>query len=139
MKVIQHKYRKCHKARVLVGEKDFKRVLLQHGVIGLVATEGARLTSGQLESYRRTIRKIIRKAGNVYFMVILDRPITAKPAEVRMGKGKGSYSESVSLVKQGTVLIELGGNSLPIKLGLKALLITQKKLPIKTKIIFYEE
>jgi len=138
MKQIIHKYKKPHKSKVFVGDKDFKRINLIHGLIGLKAMGIARLTGGQLESMRRTIKKIIKKEGTLWLRVVLDRPLTAKPAEVRMGKGKGSFSENISIIKQGTVLVEIGGFSYKKKLAKLALERIQKKLPFPTEIIFYK-
>ena len=74
--------------------------------------ESYRVTDRQLESARRTLRKVIKKLGVVDARVVASLPVSKKPAETRMGKGKGSYSLSVCLVREGTVLFELQGEQL---------------------------
>lgn len=138
MKVLNFKYRKCHKVRVVNGEIDYKRMQLIYGFCGLKSLQGFRLTSSQIEALRRTIKKVLKKTGVVWIRVIADRPITAKPAEVRMGKGKGNYSDSVSVIKAGTVLVELGGVDLPFKLAVAALRAVSQKLPVRTSYIWYK-
>lgn len=135
MKQIIHKYKKNHKVQVFSGEKEYKKLTLLHGVIGLQALSVYRLTGGQLESMRRTVKKIIKKEGILWLRVVLDRPLTAKPAEVRMGKGKGSFSENIAIIKEGTVLLEIGGKSYNKKTAQLALEQIQKKLPFPSKII----
>lgn len=135
MKQIQHKYKKPHKPLVKYNDKESKRLSLLYGLIGLRAVGVGRLTSGQLESMRRTIKKVIKKDGTLWFRVVLDRALTAKPAEVRMGKGKGSFSENISLIKAGRVLFEIGGEGYQEKKALLAMDQVQKKLPFKTEIL----
>lgn len=139
MKQIIHKYKKSHKAQVFPGEKDHKNLSLLYGLIGLQALDVCRLTGGQLESIRRTVKKIIKKDGKIWLRVVLDRALTAKPAEVRMGKGKGSFSENVSLVRKGTVIVEIGGKNYQEKKAILALERIQKKLPFKSKLVYYKQ
>jgi len=89
-------------------------------------------------SIKKTIKKIIKKFGNLWILIKAIYPITQKPQQVRMGKGKGTYSYSVAIVKKGTILVELGGAQLTKKLALKALKVASTKLPIKTEICFYK-
>lgn len=138
MKQIVHKYRKSHKVRVLPFEKDYKRLVLLYGFIGLRALSCGRMTFGQSESIRRTIKKVIKKNGTLWFRVFLDRALTAKPAEVRMGKGKGAFSENIAVIKRGTVLVELGGPLFIEKKAIEGLKQVQKKLPFETEIIYFK-
>lgn len=135
MKQIISKYKKHHKVQVKSYEKEYKGLCLLHGHFGLQALECKRLTGGQLESLRRTIKKSMKKLGIMWVRVILDRPITAKPIEVRMGKGKGNFSENIAVIKKGTILVELGGSELEKKVAMLALGLVQQKVGIKTKII----
>lgn len=138
MRVHNFKYRKVHKVKVGSNVRDFKRLGLLHGLYGMRSLESYRVTGAQLESARRAIKKVIKKNAVLWIRVEADRPVTAKPAEVRMGKGKGSYSHSVSIIKIGTVLFELSGAKLTEKLALEAFLQGGKRLPMKTEFCTYK-
>jgi len=134
MRVHNFKYRKQHKVRALPGMIERKRLELLYGNYGLFSLSGYRVTAEQLESARRAIKKVVKKLGIVYIRVEANRPVTSKPAEDRMGKGKGSYSGSVAVVKSGTVLFELGGEHLPESLAYEAFKQAGERLPFKTKV-----
>jgi len=133
-----NKNRKLQKIRVKENRYDFKRILLLYGVYGLRSLEGIRLKDTQIESVKKTIKKIIKKLGTLWVLVKADKGVTQKPQQVRMGKGKGNYSYSVVVVQKGTILFEIGGSRLTKKLALKALQIAAEKLPIKTEICSYK-
>lgn len=138
MRVHNFKYKKQHKVRVLPGKVERKRVQLLHGTYALVAQESFRVSAAQLESARKAIKKVVKKLGILYLRVEADRPITSKPAEVRMGKGKGSYSGSVGVIGVGTVLFELGGSNLTAILAYKAFSQAAERLPFKTKVQIFK-
>ena len=102
------------------------------GVICLKALESSRLSSTQLQATFKSIRKLIKKNGKIIFKTFPHNPITKKPLEVRMGKGKGPVNSWISKVSVGSVLCEI--QSKKVSLVKKALLYTQIKLPFKTKI-----
>lgn len=133
MRIHNFKYRKVQKVKVSKGQLDYKRLSVLYGLYGMRALESSRLSWSQLESARRTIKKIVKKSATLWIRVEADRPVTSKPAEVRMGKGKGAYSFSVTIVKVGTVLFELGGPKLTEKLASKAFFQAGKRLPISTE------
>jgi len=103
-----NKNRKLQKIRVKENRYDFKRILLLYGVYGLRSLEGIRLKDTQIESVKKTIKKIIKKLGTLWVLVKADKGVTQKPQQVRMGKGKGNYSYSVVVVQKGTILFEIG-------------------------------
>src|SRR5512137_1018412 len=103
------------------------------GDYGLQATECGWITAQQIEAARIAITRHVKRGGKVWIRVFPDKPFTKKPAETRMGKGKGAPEYYVTVVRPGTVLFELGGVE-PV-LALEALEMARDKLPIKTKII----
>jgi large subunit ribosomal protein L16 len=126
------KYKKYRRGR-LKKNLDYKSNELKFGTIGLQATERGFLTANQIEAGRRTITGYIKRAGKVFIRAFPDHPITSKPAEVRMGKGKGSVDYWVCKIKPGKVLFEVAGkNPVLIKEALKQV---SRKLPMSTKII----
>jgi large subunit ribosomal protein L16 len=106
------------------------------GEYGLMAMENTWITSRQIEATRRTITGHIKRGGKVWIRIFPDKPVTQKPAETRMGKGKGSVDHWVAVVKAGRVLFELGG--VREELALEALHRAAQKLPIQCKIIVRE-
>jgi large subunit ribosomal protein L16 len=104
------------------------------GDFGLLALEPGWVTARQIEASRRTIVRAMRRRGKVWIRIFPDKPITQKPAETRMGKGKGNVEFWVAVVKPGRVMFEIGGG-VPDELAQEALRLAQYKLPIKTKII----
>ena len=106
---------------------------LEFGEFGLQALEPAWITSRQIEAARRVITRKIKRGGNVWIKIFPDKPITAKPAETRMGKGKGNPEYWVAVVKPGRIMFEI---DYPIKeTAIRALQLAAQKLPIKVKIV----
>lgn len=101
------------------------------GSFGIKALEGGWITSRQLEAARIAVTRAMKREGQVWIRVFPDKPVTKKPAEVRMGKGKGAPEYWVAVVKPGTILFEAGGVSLAT--AKQALALAHGKLPIKTK------
>jgi large subunit ribosomal protein L16 len=125
------KYRKAHKGRIHGAAKG--GFALNFGAFGLKATEPGRITARQIEASRRAITRHIRRIGRVWIRVFPDVPVSVKPAEVRMGSGKGSPEFWVARIKPGRILFELDG--VPRALAHEAFLLAAAKLPIGTKIV----
>ncbi len=103
------------------------------GEFGLVALEPCWMESRQLEAARRALNHHIKRGGKVWIRVFPDKPVTAKPAETRMGSGKGAPDHWVAVVKPGRIIFELGGVDLEV--AKEAMRLAAHKLPIKTKFI----
>lgn len=103
------------------------------GEYGLQALEPAWITSEQLEAARIVLNRALRRGGKMWVRVVADKPVTAKPAETRMGGGKGSPEHWVAVVKPGKVLFEIAG--LPKDVVLEVFRLASSKLPIKTQLI----
>jgi len=131
------KYRKSHKPLVRKGEQDYKMIMPMNSVYCLKAEEAGRITAVQIEAARKSIRKNLNKKGEILINIFPDRPITSKPAEVRMGKGKGSFDKCVYLVKEGTVLFEVRSNGLLKKNLKEALRVGGLKLAVKARVLEY--
>ena len=129
------KYRRVQRGR-LKG-KASRGNLVTNGSFGLVATEPCWLTSNQIEAARIAMTRYIRRGGQVWIKVFPDKPITEKPAETRMGSGKGSPEYWVAVVKPGRVLFEMDGVSEEI--AREAMRLASHKLPIKSKFVTREE
>lgn len=112
-------------------------IKISFGTYGLRALCNARITARQIESARRVIMNHLKRVGKLWIRIFPDKPITEKPLEVRQGKGKGSVAYWVALVKQGTILFELGGVSLED--AQRAFKLASSKLPIKTSFIEKEK
>ncbi len=125
------KYRKMQKGRVKGMAHRGSRI--DFGDFGIKALEPGWITSRQIEACRVAITRRIKRQGKVWIRIFPDKPITKKPAETRMGKGKGSPEYFVAVVKPGRVLFELAG--VPEDLGREAMALAQYKLPIKTKFV----
>lgn len=125
------KYRKAFKGRIHGNAKSGTEV--SFGSYGLKAIEPARITARQIEAARRAITRHIRRAGRVWIRVFPDVPVSTKPAEVRMGSGKGSPEYWVCRVKPGKVMFELDG-VLP-EVAERAFELASAKLPIATKFV----
>ena len=125
------KYRRVHRGR-LTG-KATRGNKLSSGSYGLVALEPAWITSNQIEAARIARTRYIRRGGNVWIKIFPDKPITEKPAETRMGSGKGSPEYWVAVVKPGRVLFEMDGVSEEI--AREAMRLATHKLPIKCKFV----
>ena len=115
------------KGRALRGNK------VTYGDYGIVALEPSWITSNQIEAARIAMTRYIKRGGNVWIKIFPDKPITAKPAETRMGSGKGSPEYWVAVVKPGRVMFELGG--VPEETAREALRLASHKLPVKCKIV----
>jgi large subunit ribosomal protein L16 len=125
------KYRKQFRGRMKGNAK--RGTTVTFGDYGLQALEPGWITSRQIEACRRAIVRHLRRRGRVWIRIFPDKPITAKPAETRMGKGKGSVEYWVAVVKPGHVMFELRGANEEI--SKEALMRAAYKLPIKTKIV----
>ena len=110
---------------------------VSYGEFGLQALEPACITSNQIEAARIAMTRYIKRGGKVWIKIFPDKPITAKPAETRMGSGKGSPEYWVAVVKPGRVMFEIGGVS--EELAKEAMRLAANKLPIKCKFITKEE
>lgn len=106
---------------------------LAFGSVGLKSLESAWITARQIEAARRAMTHYTKRGGRVWIRIFPDKPITKKPAETRMGSGKGDISEYVAVVKPGTVLFEMG--AVPTATAQEAIRLAAHKLPIKTKLI----
>ena len=106
---------------------------LAYGEYGLVALQPGWITSNQIEAARQTMTRTTKRGGQVWIKIFPDKPVTAKPAETRMGSGKGAPEYWVAVVKPGRVLFEMGG--IDEAVAREALRLAGHKLPIKTKII----
>ena len=125
------KYRKAFKGRISGAAKGGFN--LDFGSYGLKAMEPDRLTARQIEAARRAITRHMKRAGRVWIRVFPDVPISKKPAEVRMGSGKGAPEFWAARVKPGRVLFELDG--VPVQVAREALELAAAKLPIKTRFV----
>ena len=128
------KYRRVQRGR-LKG-KATRGNELAYGDYGLVATEPAWITSNQIEAARIAMTRYIRRGGKVWIKIFPDKPITEKPAETRMGSGKGSPEYWVAVVKPGRILFEMDG--VAEEVAKEAMRLAGHKLPIKTKFITRE-
>ena len=113
--------------------KAMRGNFLAYGDYGLVATEPAWVTSQQIEAARIALTRYTKRGGQVWIKIFPDKPITKKPAETRMGSGKGSPEYWVSVVKPGRIMFEIAGVSEEV--AREALRLASHKLPIKTKVI----
>ena len=125
------KYRKAFKGRISGAAKGGFN--LDFGAYGLKAMEPDRLTARQIEAARRAITRHMKRAGRVWIRVFPDVPVSKKPAEVRMGSGKGAPEFWAARVKPGRVLFELDG--VPLTVAKEALALAAAKLPIKTRFV----
>ena len=110
---------------------------VSYGEFGLQALEPAWITSNQIEAARIAMTRYIKRGGKVWIKIFPDKPITAKPAETRMGSGKGSPEYWVAVVKPGRVMFEIGGVS--EELAKEAMRLAANKLPIKCKFVSKQE
>ena len=109
---------------------------ITYGEYGIVATEPAWITANQIEAARVAMTRYIKRGGKVWIKIVPDKPVTAQPAETRMGKGKGNLEYWVAVVKPGRVMFEISGVSEEI--AKEALRLAVHKLPIKCKIVSRE-
>ena len=129
------KYRRVHRGR-LTG-KAYRGNTVSHGEYGLVSLEPAWITSNQIEAARIAMTRYVKRGGQVWIKIFPDKPVTEKPAETRMGSGKGSPEYWVAVVKPGRVMFEMGGVSEAE--AREAMRLASYKLPIKTKFVKREE
>ncbi|MEE9207058.1 MAG: 50S ribosomal protein L16 [Gemmatimonadota bacterium] len=129
------KYRKQQKGRIRgLASRGNK---ISFGDYGLQTLEAAWITNRQIEAARVAMTRHIKRSGKVWIRIFPDKPITSKPAETRMGKGKGNPEGWVAPVKPGRVLFELEG--VPVELARRAMELASAKLPVKTKFLVREE
>ena len=110
---------------------------LTYGTYGLVATEPCWIKSNQIEAARIAMTRYINRGGHVWIKIFPDKPVTKKPAETRMGSGKGSPEYWVAVVKKNRVMFEIGG--VPKDIAVEALRQASYKLPLRTRIVSKEE
>lgn len=125
------KFRKAHKGRIKGNAKG--GATLNFGSYGLKALEPERVTARQIEATRRAITRHMKRAGRVWIRIFPDVPVTKKPTEVRMGKGKGSVEFWACKVKPGRIMFEIDGVSDAV--AREALRLGAAKLPVKTKVV----
>lgn len=127
----QPKYKKQKKGTLK--RIETRSIDLEFGSIGLKSTCPGRITARQIEAARQTITRHIKRKGRVWVRIFPDVPVSQKPTEIRMGKGKGSVSFWVAKISPGKILFEIEG--VPLKIAHKALKSGSAKLPVKTTII----
>lgn len=125
------KFRKQHRGRMT--GKATKGNTIAFGDYALQALEPVWLTSRQIEATRRTITRYVKRGGKLWIRVFPDKPVTARPAETRMGAGKGAPEYWVAVIKPGHILFEING--VPAQAAKEAMKLASYKLPIKTKFI----
>lgn len=125
------KYRRQHRGRMKGQAKG--GVTVEFGEYGLQALEPSWITSQQIEAARIAMTRYIKRGGKVWIRIFPDKPVTEKPAETRMGKGKGSPEYWVAVVKPGRVMFELAG--VTEQIAKEAMRLAANKLPIKTKFV----
>lgn len=129
------KYRRVQRGR-LTG-KAYRGNFVSHGQYGLQALEPSWITSNQIEAARVAMTRYIKRGGKVWIKIFPDKPVTKKPAETRMGKGKGAPEYWVAVVKPGRVMFEIEG--VPEETAREAMRLAANKLPIKCKFICKEK
>lgn len=129
------KYRKQMRGRMTGHET--RGTEINFGEFALVTQDPAWLTSRQIEAARRAMTRSIKRGGKIWIRIFPDKPVTKKPAETRMGSGKGSQEYWVAVVKPGRVLFEMEGVSRPV--AVHALELAAQKLPVRTKILCKED
>ena len=129
------KFRRVHRGR-LTG-KALRGNTVSNGSFGLVALEPAWITSNQIEAARIAMTRYVKRGGKVWIKIFPDKPITEKPAETRMGSGKGSPEYWVAVVKPGRVMFEMDG--VTVEQAREAMRLASHKLPIKCKFVCKED
>ena len=125
------KFRRVHRGRMKGIATKSNTVVF--GDFGIQALEPVWLTSRQIEATRRSITRYVRRTGKIWIRVFPDKPITERPAETRMGSGKGAPEYWVAVVKPGTIMFEAGG--VMTELAKEALRLAAQKLPVRTKFV----
>ena len=129
------KHRKQHRGRK--GGIATRGAEIAFGQYGLQATEAAWITNRQIEAARRAMTRYVKRGGQIWIRIFPDKPVTKKPAETRMGSGKGSPEGWVAVVKPGRVMFELAG--VPEPLAREAIRLAAHKLPVKSKFVLRED
>jgi large subunit ribosomal protein L16 len=129
------KFRKQHKGRIHGEAKG--GFMLNFGTFGLKATEPERVTARQIEAARRAITRHMKRQGRVWIRIFPDVPVSAKPVEVRMGKGKGSTDYWAAKVKPGRIMFEIDGVAEVV--AREALRLGAMKLPVTTRVVIRED
>ena len=125
------KYRKMQKGRIRGNAQ--RGATLAFGTFGLKTLDPGRITNRQIESARVAMTRYMKREGQVWIRIFPDKPITSKPAEVRMGKGKGALDHYVAVVKPGRIMFEIEG--VPENVAKEALRFAAQKLPVLTKVV----
>ena len=125
------KYRKQQKGRMK--GVAHRGALLSNGTFGIKSLDSAFITSRQIESARVAATRYMKRGGQLWIKIFPDKPITKKPLEVRMGKGKGAVEYWAAVVKPGRIMFEVGG--VPLDVAKEALRLAAQKLPVKTKFV----
>ena len=125
------KFRKMHKGRIKgLATRGYE---IAFGTFGIKSLEPGRITARQIEAARISVTRAMKREGQVWIRIFPDKPITKKPAEVRMGKGKGAPEYWVAVVKPGTIMFETTG--VPLATAQEALRLAAQKLPVRTKFV----
>ena len=125
------KHRKAHKGRIKGNAQ--RGAMVSFGSFGLKAMEPKWITNRQIEAARQAMTRHMKREGNVWIRIFPDKPITRKPLEVRMGKGKGNLEFWAAVVKPGRIMFEVDG--VPMQVAKEAMELAAQKLPIKTKFV----
>ncbi|CAM4375453.1 50S ribosomal protein L16 [Flavobacterium terrigena] len=125
------KYRKVQKGRMKGNSQ--RGHILSNGMFGIKSLDSSFITSRQIEASRIAATRYMKREGQLWIKIFPDKPITKKPLEVRMGKGKGAVEYWAAVVKPGKIMFEVGG--VPISVAKEALRLAAQKLPVKTKFI----
>jgi len=129
------KYRRVHRGRMT--GKAIRGSKINYGEYGLMATEPAWVTSRQIEAARIAMTRYTKRGGQVWIKIFPDKPVTQKPAETRMGSGKGSPEYWVAVVKPGRIMFEIAG--VPEETAREAMRLASHKLPLKCKFVKRED
>ena len=130
------KHRKWHKGRSKKREVETRGLTVSYGSYGLQALESSWITSKQIEAGRRTITNFMKRQGRLWIRIFPDKPVTKKPAETRMGSGKGAPDHWVAVVKPGRILFEMSG--VGESEALEAMRLASHKLPVSTRVVTKE-
>lgn len=125
------RWRKQQKGRMR--GKAYRGNTVEFGTYGLLALEPSRITARQIEAARRAMTRYVKRTGKIWIRIFPHKSVTRKPAETRMGKGKGSPEEWVAVVKPGRILYEMDG--VPREVAQEAMRLASHKLPIKTRFV----
>lgn len=129
------KFKKIFKPKVSKNVLEQKSIVPHFGVYGLKVLSSGRITAKELDAARKAISKSLKKTGKLLMLVFPDKSVTKKPAEVRMGKGKGAVDHWVCLVNAGKILFELSGESITYKMAKEALALGGEKISLNTKLV----